>query len=279
MTADGFEITAEANPYIYQQAEAHFKSAMKKAEERVEYLNKLINFLEEGGFEFGKSLFGRSSHYSTEFKNERPQIESCYDHTYRVYISGGDDVVVHFDEFPSIWGESDNNFSRTRVCMLGVDLDKDALGTYCAKARMFNVDFRYDWGRYNSRTDYTRVVSESLNKNERGVKASTMYKKLLKQQDNVKAMIESSNKAQSVIGAAIEKYKGLYPDAKVYAEELYSRSRGRMQPRGKGVRIDFANGSYIEISVSNSGDERMFKYLDKRVNTLDLSDLCDHLSK
>jgi hypothetical protein len=158
-------------------------------------------------------------------------------------------------------------------------MDKDAIGTYCAKLRLFHVDFRYDYKAWRGGYDYTKVVSESLNGNERGVKASTMFKKLSERIESVKHEIVCANKSQSVIGNLIDEYKEKYPTARVYSEELYSRSRGRMHSMGKGIRIDFINGSYIEISVSTSGEQRMFRYLDKRVNKLELSDLCDHLSK
>ena len=277
MKVDGFLITAESNPYVFEVALGHFKSSLSLAEKRVEHLNKMIDFLEDGGFEFGKSLFGRPCRWDDDFRNTRPTIEEDYGYSYEVYMRDGDNVIVEYTAFPSVWGTT--NIQPIGLVMLGIGLDKDALGVYCAKARMFSVDFRYTYS-YRGGFDYTKVVSESLTGNERGMKASTMYKKLLENNEDIKKMIDDKNKVESVIGQTIAKYQKLYPTANVFAEDLYTRSRGRMHGAGKGIRIDFDNGSYIEMSVGSTfGNERMFRYLDNRVKQLELSDLCNHLSK
>lgn len=276
ITANGVVITKESNQEVYDEAMRYFNANLEKAEKKSEYLNRLIDFLEEGGFKWGENLIGRADYTSDYFERKRPNIQLISGHKKSVYIVSGESVDVEFDIFPSIWGETNKN---QRVCILGVDLTIDALGTYCAKPQLFGVVFREEYYRFRSNTDYTKVVSSSLTGHERGMKASTMYAKLLSKTEEVRVHIEEKNKEKSVINQIIEKYKGLYPTANVYSEDLYFRSGGRMHSRGKGVRIDFANGSYIEISVGSSGEERMFRYLDKRINTLELSDLCDHLSK
>lgn len=277
MKVNGIELTAHSHPEIYKSALGHFEWTLKKMQEKVEHFNRLIDFLEEGGFKMGKDLVGRGDYLRTINEVNRPKITEDYGFSFEVFFPNKDNVVVDFDAFPCVWNT--NRPSDLKLYVSGITMDKDAIGTYCAKLRLFQVDFRYDYKAWRGGYDYTKVVSDSLNGNERGVKASTMFKKLGESIESVKHGIECANKSQSVISSLIEEYKEKYPTARVYSEELYSRSGGRMRSRGKGIRIEFLNGSYIEISVSTSGEQRMFRYLDKRVNKLELSDLCNHLSK
>lgn len=279
MMVDGITITAESHPHAYENALDHFEYYLRRAEQKVKHLNRLIDFLEEGNFEFGRNLFGRTRYWGDDFHNERPEIKEDYGYSFIVRHPDGD-VKVEYNAFPMIWGSTE--MGQLSLNMLGVELDKDALGTYCAKAKLFKVDFKFNYSswRGGSCYEYDKVVSEPLNGHERAMKASTMYKKLIENTSEVRIKIESKNLRESVIERTIAKYKELYPMALVQSVGLMTRNRGRMVEIGQGIRIDFPNGSYIEMSVTSKfGEERMHKYLDKRVNTLELSDLCDHLSK
>ena len=266
---EGVAITKENNPRMYGIVENEYKSSLSYLTNVAEQKNRLVKLLESGGFKLGKDVFfcfgnGDTSSRYLEVKEGYSDLEVIdYEDNTRHQL------ICH--NFPIL----DSRFTNTPyVVIKSAVIRRDDFGNHYADKDLSRVVFACD---SRGRADYSKVVSYWLLDHERAVLPSTLKKKLDEKVERVLMDVSHKNILESVTKYTINKYKQMYPKASITTCGLYG-TKGRYF--GEGVKIDFGNGSSVELKVSSERDqEYVHKYYDAKVKELDFGSLLNYLSK
>jgi hypothetical protein len=93
-----------------------------------------------------------------------------------------------------------------------------------------------------------------LNNNSRAMKPTTILANIAKAAETAKYKYEIANKTKSIVEYTVDKYKKLYPDAKVEAGKGYNSGRGNYEEFDT-VTVKFKSGSYLSFRVFSEPDK------------------------
>ena len=267
---EGVAITKDNNPRMYKIVENEYKSSLSYLTNVAEQKNRLVRLLEsQGGFKLGKDVFfcfGGDKTYNKylEVKEGYSDLEVIdYEDNTRHHLSCHNFPILNAD------------FTATPyVVIKSAVVRKDDFGNHYADKDLARVMFACD-NRGNA--IYSKVACYWLLEHERAVLPSTLKKKLDEKVERVLMDVSHKNILESVTKYTINKYKKMYPKASITTCGLYG-TKGRYF--GEGVKIDFGNGSSVELKVSSERDqEYVHKYYDAKVKELDFGSLLNYLSK
>lgn len=118
--------------------------------------------------------------------------------------------------------------------------------------------------------------SYSIQDNRRYVTPKTFLTKLLEHNEKEKRRFEEYNKQTALLSATLEKYKTLYPSAKVISGRDYAKYLGSFDT----VKVEFESGSWIEFRIDVYNDrDVMFKKKDVEYDNLSSEELLERFSK
>jgi hypothetical protein len=118
----------------------------------------------------------------------------------------------------------------------------------------------------------------ALNQNSRAMKPTTILTKIAAAAETAKYKYELANKTKSNIEYTVNKYKKLYPNAKVEAGKGYNSGRGNWEEYDT-ITVKFKSGSYIIFKVYTTPDqEYVAKTYDAVISKMTNTELMDHFN-
>jgi hypothetical protein len=103
-----------------------------------------------------------------------------------------------------------------------------------------------------------------LNNNSRAMKPATILANIAKAAETAKYKYKIANKTKSTVEYTVDKYKKLYPDAKVEAGKGCNSGRGNYTEFDT-VTITFKSGSYVTFEVYTTPDK---EYVREKVDVV-----------
>jgi hypothetical protein len=117
-----------------------------------------------------------------------------------------------------------------------------------------------------------------LNNNLRAMKPATILANIAKAAETAKYKYEIANKTKSTVEYTVDKYKKLYPDAKVEAGKGCNSGRGKYEEFDV-VTITFKSGSYVMLKVYTTRDqEYTYKTYDSVFTKMNKIEVMDYFN-
>jgi hypothetical protein len=117
-----------------------------------------------------------------------------------------------------------------------------------------------------------------LNNNSRAMKPATILANIAKAAETAKYKYEIANKTKSTVEYTVDKYKKLYPDAKVTAGKGHTSGRGNYTEFDT-VTIKFKSGSYVVFEVYTIPDNEYVRdKVDVVTKKLSINELMDYFN-
>jgi hypothetical protein len=117
-----------------------------------------------------------------------------------------------------------------------------------------------------------------LNNNSRAMKPTTILANIAKAAETAKYKYEIANKTKSTVEYTVDKYKKLYPDAKVEASKGYTSARGNYREYDT-VTVTFKSGSYVTFEVYTTPDrEYVREKYDAVFRKMSINEVMDHFN-
>jgi hypothetical protein len=206
-------------------------------------------------------------------ENENQRVE-------RMLIEAGFIKGVHYkNDFKS--------FTTTRTVTLGYSYNQTQFDVEVT-AKMYTggivlLGKRFDLSTkelrnatFNFDVERDKLQSWSIQEQSRYVKPKTLLTKLLEHNEKEKQRFEEYNKATALLNATLNKYKTLYPTAKVESGRDYAKYYGSFDV----VKVEFESGSFIEFRIDPYNDrDVMFKKKDVEYDNLSSDELLERFSK
>jgi hypothetical protein len=117
-----------------------------------------------------------------------------------------------------------------------------------------------------------------LNNNSRAMKPTTILANIAKAAETAKYKYEIANKTKSTVEYTVDKYKKLYPDAKVEAGKGCNSGRGNYEEFDV-VTVKFKSSSYIMLKVYTMRDqEYVYKTYNAVISKMTNTELMDYFN-
>jgi len=117
-----------------------------------------------------------------------------------------------------------------------------------------------------------------LNNNSRAMKPATILANIAKAAETAKYKYEIANKTKSTVEYTVDKYKKLYPDAKVKAGKGHTSGRGNYTEFDT-VTVKFKSGSYVVFEVYTiPNNEYVRDKVDAVTKKLSINELMDYFN-
>ena len=102
-----------------------------------------------------------------------------------------------------------------------------------------------------------KLQCTNITSQHRYYKTSSLLTKLKENNEKAKLQIKSANKKQNILEYTVDKYKKLYPEAKVVIGTDYNRGHRRYD-EFKTVSIGFKSGSSVTFKMGYENDKETF---------------------
>lgn len=117
-----------------------------------------------------------------------------------------------------------------------------------------------------------------LNNNSRAMKPATILANIAKAAETAKYKYKIANQTKSTVEYTVDKYKKLYPDAKVEAGKGCNSGRGKYEEFDV-VTITFKSGSYVMLKVYTTRDqEYTYKTYDSVFTKMNKIEVMDYFN-
>ena len=102
-----------------------------------------------------------------------------------------------------------------------------------------------------------KLQCTSITSQYRYYKPSSLLSKLKEHNEKIQHQFEVNNKKQSVIEYTVEKYKKLYPEAKIFIGTDYYKNFGSTYKEFKTVKVEFKSGSSVTFKLGYENDREV----------------------